>query len=136
MSAHVSPETGGMTSTTTPTGTPPSTLRTTDGGESIGSTNLRAAMRESIRMDPPVLPLDPTGNVGNRFGDAANDPHACAGTLSPACMSEAEFVVEIERQRSVWNEAIDALLDATAPGWREERARQQAARTDAAAVTA
>lgn len=147
-------------------------LRTSDGGESVGSRVLREALHASIRMDPPtrdlmqtseaawpfpeapgthahsitdpghthpiyvgsldepghfhdVTPASLSGLVGDRFPEAANDHH-CAGRLSPECMTEAEFVESMERQRAHWNGLIDAMLDTAAPGWREERARQQA----------
>lgn len=122
-----------MTTTTTPNKADQSTaLRTAEGGESAASSTLRAALRESIRMDPPPTHAAPTygeklWNAGDRFPEASNDAHACAGTLSPACMSEGEFVAEMERLRAGWSAMIDAMLDATAPGWREERDRQAAA---------
>lgn len=102
------------------------TLRTSDGGESAASIALRAALHESIRMGSHSHSIADAGHTHDlyaRHGEASND-HDCAGRMSPPCMSEADFIASMERQRAHWNATIDAMLDATVPGWRDERARQ------------
>lgn len=105
-----------------------SPLRTTDGAESIGSTTLRAALAESMRMDPPPvhapsvadpshthagLPLAVLEDVGQRFGDAASSDRCASlapGVLLPECMTDQQFEEALAAMSRKWCAAVDAFL--------------------------